>query len=132
MKKFLFLDVDGVICLDDGLSKSCVENVKKLISTVPNLEVVLISTRRADDTQCIQIQQLLGVSYLHRTPLLHTSDRSDEIGMFLDSVSEPYNFVIVDDDNNLYSHYFENLIVCNRYIGFSSDVLGMSLKMLRD
>ena len=75
MTNFLFLDVDGVFVLDNGLSSSSVSNIKKLISLVPNLVVVLTSTRRADDRQFEQIRKTLGVCTLDRVPVLHKSSR---------------------------------------------------------
>lgn len=122
MRKFLFFDIDGVVVIDNMLSAKCVNNVRRLISLVPNLEVVLTSTRRADERQCEQIKDLLGVSYLQRTPVSHKSSRSEEIKEFLVKIPEPYSFAIVDDDINLYKYYFRELIICNKYQGFTEDV----------
>lgn len=130
MRKFLFLDIDGVICIENALSKSCVSNVKKVLELVPNLEVVLTSTRRADENQCTQLSKILGVSYLYKTPVLHKGNRSVEITEFLSTIEEPYKFVIVDDDINLYTYYFNELLICNKYFGFTDEMVYAVLHIL--
>lgn len=122
MRKFLFFDMDGVVIIDNMLSARCLNNVRRLISLVPNLEVVLTSTGRVDERQCEQLKDLLGVSYLQKTPITHRDSRSDEIREFLGKVLEPYSFAIVDDDIDLYKCYFRELIICNKYQGFTEDV----------
>lgn len=123
MRKFLFLDIDGVLCIDGILLKQNVDNLKKVLSLVPDLEVVLISTRRRDDSQCEQIKNLLGVSKIHKTPDLRSSNRSYEINEFLSTVDDKYLFAIVDDDVNLYTYYFNELLTCNKYRGFTEDMV---------
>lgn len=131
MRKFLFLDIDGVICCGYGLERCCVDNVKSLLSDFRDLEVVLTSTRRADEDTACKIATILGVDRVLSTPLSNCGNKSEEITEFfkLNRITS-CAFVVLDDNKSLFNSHFDALVICNKSQGFQSTELSISRSIL--
>lgn len=156
--KVIFLDVDGVLNSEQWfkecykkygkpcsyeLDHACIVRLKRLIDKT-DAYIVVSSTWRFgfkdnDDGWQILMNELESVGIKNRfigiTPSLsHLYDsccRGYEIQKWLDSNEDIENFVIIDDDSDMF-HLMAQLAKCNFKYGFTKEVLEKAEQILSE
>ena len=124
--KVLFLDIDGVLNSkiyykylykpEDGGSRFdpyCVILVKKLVEEF-SLKIVISSTWRDGSVNRLvkELNENDFMDYLHEdwlTPVVRPASRGKEIELWLDNHPEVKEYIILDDNENLLEHQFEQI-----------------------
>ena len=146
----IFLDVDGVInsisnlkmVLASGKKQlsginypfddRCLKNLKRIVEET-DAYIVITSVYRKDPKHLKVLLQILEEYDLARrviglTPVLNTN-KGDEIKAFLLSITQPCNYVILDDDNDV-QELEEHLVQTNEYYGLTQNKADEAIKKL--
>jgi len=140
MKKYIFLDVDGVITTnksDTFFDKECVERVKKL-AEVTGSQIVLSSDWRLtwspkDFSEKIKNEVGVELGMKLHTPIIKFTDtltRGEEISNFLAGLNYG-TYVILDDlpESEFDGHHL-HFVHCNTSEGFTEDGFKKAKKIL--
>ena len=127
MKRYIFLDIDGVICLDDGYDEKSIHNLNKLIS-IYSPKIIISSDKRLEFTSIALKKELISNGLL-----LNEFDITDSVSSYKTIEEKRYleinkyikdngvvNYIVIDDLN--LQNYFENRFIKTSYsIGFTED-----------
>ena len=133
-KKILFLDIDGVLNSkffykyifrhEEGgsrLDPYCVILVKKLVDEF-SLKIVISSTWRDGAVERLskELNQNDLVNHLHEdwlTPVVRPACRGKEIDLWLESHPEVSEYLILDDNHNLFDHHLDRFVQTSAFMG---------------
>ena len=126
----IFLDLDGVLLLGNGIDRGCYNNLKILLDSVEH-HIVLSSSRRFAKGVCENIQKVLGEWWVvEALPDINTSNKSYLISEYF-RYNRESKYIILDDKASLYSgEDLNHLILCNKYKGFDDDKLREALDLI--
>jgi hypothetical protein len=144
--KILFLDIDGVL----NSSRSCeaygdyphsyskyelfddvAVNLIRKICTEHNVSVVLSSTWRYDK-KWTRLTETLKLPIIDITPRKLSSQRGEEIQMWLNDHQEVSKYAIIDDDGDMLPQQWLNFVQTNRINGMSYQNFQQLNEILKD
>lgn len=101
--KIIFLDIDGVLCLDGTtFHPDRVQQLKRIVDSVPDCELILSSSWRLSPSLSSAVDINLvdaGIkTCMDLTPDFGDGPRSKEIQAWLDEHPNISKFAIIDDD----------------------------------
>lgn len=137
MKRILFLDIDGVFNSDKWYGESwCsskkyeqgdfdpepVEIYNRLIATIPDLEVVISSSKRSEKNLQEQFDEA-GLKVTRKAITPYYNNRGREILEYLNEVTEPYQYCILDDldDGILLYHGRNHFVRTSSLLGLTEE-----------
>lgn len=156
MKKYIFLDIDGVLATPEsiqeggwGLVDSCQDNLGKLLEATGAEIVISSSWRKSTLTDTIDYLKSRGFKYcdkvvgttirayqyLDKSSKIHmVIPRGVEIDQWIDThihsdngknykhlkVGVDFNYVILDDDNDMLLEQKDNFVQCDSNLGLTS------------
>jgi len=136
--KILFLDIDGVLNSeiyyknlshsDNGMSRfdpNSVELIKKLVQEF-SLQIVISSTWRygAADRLMHELKDSKLIGYLYNewfTPVIHPAHRGTEIKLWLDLHPEVFDYIIIDDDENILEEQMRRFVKTDLHEGMTEE-----------
>lgn len=159
VNKFIFLDIDGVLNSDQYYSEGVynqvyeklikeyshhiawgvcnidpklVERLNKL-TEITGSKIVVSSTWRSD-SHLQDIFNIIGIkgSIYDVTPYMRERHRGSEIQEWLDRQSEPYEYVILDDDIDILDSQRPHFILVNKKIGLSDKDIEHAVHILNN
>lgn len=138
MKKFLFLDIDGVMngyLRDDcelhylcELSPVLVDRVRRIIEAT-QCEVVLSTSWRFDE-YIKQIMEYCQIEYSGKTDLSWC--RGQEIKNWLSTQGGPYTYCILEDSEQLLKEQENNTVTTSFNYGISEDQVQLAINILNN
>lgn len=139
MRKFLFLDGDGVInsVADNDLEcEVCERNallVKQIVDATDCI-IILSSAWRLNPNQWLRTARDLakyGIEVYDKTPNLYSGTRADEILEWLSAYnSVPYTFAVLDDENVKFSDKKEHLVKTDFEYGIQPEHVKKAITIL--
>ena len=133
-EKILFLDIDGVLNSkffykyifkrENGYSRLdpyCVILVKKLVYEF-SLKVVISSTWRVGAMERLvkELNENDLVNQLHKdwlTPVVRPACRGKEIDLWLNNHPEITEYIILDDNQNVFDHHLSRFVQTSAFMG---------------
>lgn len=145
MRKFLFLDIDGVmnnsemwnLPIEQQISEDKIKLLKNIIDAT-DCEIVLSSTWRIIDRHKHIVGRNLtkyDIDLMYETPLLNEGNRGDEIKLFLKPFAKnnvPFKFVILDDDKDMNEYTDTNLVKIDCNTGLTESDVEKAISILND
>lgn len=148
--KIIFLDIDGVLNNEytkafapSGalfVSDRLLKNLSKIVK-VTGAEIVLSSSWRLDWVKGKETKDFLAlqsklkdfsIELFDKTPLIKNgANRGAEIEEWLKYHPEVENYVILDDESNLFSSN-EHLILTNSYYGLTESITDQVISLLNE
>ena len=134
--KILFLDIDGVLNSkiyykyiykpEEGHSRFdpyCVVLIKRLVEEF-SLKIVITSTWRNGIAERLmnELEESKLVPYLHEdwhTPILRPVNRGMEIQLWLEEHPKAKDYIIIDDNENLFEYQLNKLVKTDSYAGMA-------------
>jgi hypothetical protein len=157
MRRFLFLDIDGVIAITFGQflsDKHCefdpipVNNLNLLCERFPDLEIIISSSWRfSENVESMKLIFLMrGFKYPKQiigfTPKLRLSEKNSyslprgvEIDFWIrenTQFSDQYKYVILDDDSDMLLWQKDNFLKTDGEEGFTKDLLYRAEEILKE
>lgn len=138
MKKFLFLDIDGVMngfLRDDkemhylcDLCPILVERVKRIISAT-QCEVILSTSWRYDE-YIDKIMEHCGIQYSDKTDLSWC--RGQEIKNWLSEQTDTYTYCVLEDSEEMLEEQEEHIVWTDFNYGISESQVEIAINILND
>lgn len=131
--KVLFLDIDGVLNISNKFSKASVKNLNLLLSSNPDLKIVISSSWRRKGLDFVKkVLSKEGIDsskIIGATDLKDVDDRGHHIERYLEDHKEVTNFVIIDDVDDM-DNVVDHLVQTNPLVGITTNDVKKAVDIL--